>query len=337
MREFVGVRSPLELVIEVGSQRIPVERVFKREALMFQRIACPYLGQVVAAFDTIGNIAQPISNQLCAHINYLREQRVIFEDVSSADGAELDVLRFDTEFQNLTTIEEPLAQSLLTAIQNAGLEEILKRQDLTVDEMLPHLDNLPSVIGPLFCALQLIVRKLSIQLKVLNGMDAYPIFSEMFPAIPFPQDRKCEVVDVVIKALPLPDDSVPWEQIIEYRNDPESQSKFLALRIWMSEMARAEITSAEVEEKLEYLIDQYQRHMKLHRIKTNVGRLETVLVAGVNFFSFKWGEVAQALFSSKRRELSLLQGELTSPGSEVAFIVDAREKFVAADNHGSIK
>lgn len=184
--------------------------------------------------------------------------------------------------------------------------------------MLPYLDQLPSVFGPLFCAVQLIVRKLSIQLKVLNGMDAYPVFSEMFPAIPFLDDRKCEVVDVVIKALPLPDDSVPWEQIIEYRNDPESQSKFLALRHWMSEMARAELSPAEIEEKLEYLIDQYQRHMKVHRMKTDVGTLQTVLVAGANLASFKWGDAAQSLFSSMQRKLSLLQGELTSPGSELA-------------------
>ena len=330
MREFVVVRSPLELVIEVGSKAIPVERVFKREALMFQRIACPHLRQVVSAFEKIGNVGRPLSNQLCAHIDYLRQQRVIFEDVSSADGAELDVLSSDTEFQNLTSIEGPLAESLITAIENAGLQEVMKRQDLTVDEMLPHLDQLPSVIGPAFCALQLIVRKLSIQLRVLNGMDAYPVFSEIFPVIPFPHDRKCEVVEVVIKALPLPDDSVSWEQIIEYRNDPESQSKFLALRHWMSEMARAQLTPAEVEEKLEYLIDQHQRHMKVHRMKTNVGMLQTLLVAGVNLASLKWGDVAQSLFSSKQRHLSLLQGELTSPGSELAFIVNAREKFESA-------
>jgi hypothetical protein len=42
----------------------------------------------------------------------------------------------------------------------------------------------------------------------------------------------------------------------------------------MREVARAVITPAEVEEELEYLIDQYQKHMRLHRMKTNVGALE---------------------------------------------------------------
>ena len=102
MREFVGVRSPLELVIEVGSKRLPVESVFKREALMFHRIACPHLGQVVSAFEKIGNVAQPISNQMRAQIDYLKEQQVIFDDVSSAVGEKLDFLSSNTEFQSLT-------------------------------------------------------------------------------------------------------------------------------------------------------------------------------------------------------------------------------------------
>ena len=43
--------------------------------------------------------------------------------------------------------------------------------------------------------------------------------------------------------------------------------------------------------------------------------------------SFKWGEAAVALFSLRRRRVALLEGELTAPGSEVTYIVKAREAF----------
>lgn len=99
----------------------------------------------------------------------------------------------------------------------------------------------------------------------------------------------------------------------------------------MSEVARAELTTAEVEEKLEYLIDQYRKHMRLHRMKTNVGTLETVVTTGAEFLgdlmSFNWGKAAEALFSLRRRRVTLLEGELTAPGTEVAYIVKARETF----------
>lgn len=80
----------------------------------------------MSAFETLGNVAEPISSQLIAHVDYLKQQQVIFDDVSSANGAELDILTADTEFQSLIPIEEPIAQSVITAIQNAGLEEVHK-------------------------------------------------------------------------------------------------------------------------------------------------------------------------------------------------------------------
>jgi hypothetical protein len=99
----------------------------------------------------------------------------------------------------------------------------------------------------------------------------------------------------------------------------------------MSEVVRAELSPAEVEEKLAYLIDQYQQHMRLHRMKTNTGTLETIVTLGAevlgNLVSFKWGKAAQALFSLKKREIALLEGELTAPGNEIAYIVKARETF----------
>jgi hypothetical protein len=46
-----------------------------------------------------------------------------------------------------------------------------------------------------------------------------------------------------------------------------------------------------------------------------------------NVMRFKWGAVAKGLFSLKQRNIALLEGELTSPGNEVAYIVKARKLF----------
>ena len=160
---------------------------------------------------------------------------------------------------------------------------------------------------------------------------AYPVYTVLPDFLQSSPAGKEGVIRIAIKELPVPDDSTSWEQIIEYRSDPDSQSKFLALRHWMSEVARAELTPAEVEEKLEYLIDQYQKHMKVHRIKTNASTLETIVTTGAEVLgdlaSFKWGKAAEALFSLKRRQVALLEGELTAPGNEIAYIVKSRETF----------
>ena len=163
-------------------------------------------------------------------------------------------------------------------------------------------------------------------------MDAYPSLSLGELLTPKTKVDKTETVNIAINALPIPDETTSWEQIIEYRSDPDSQGKFLDLRHWMNEVARGDLTPIEVEEKLEHLISKYQRHMKLHRMKTNTGTLETIVTTGAevlgDLVSFKWGKAAAALFSLKKRNIALLEGELTAPGSEVAYIVKANETFI---------
>jgi hypothetical protein len=178
------------------------------------------------------------------------------------------------------------------------------------------------------------VRLYSIELREVDGLDAYPILHVGLPSSLDSPTNKTDVIQIVLNAMPLPDETTPWEQVIEYTSDPDSRSKFLALRNWMSEVARSELTPAEVEEKLEYLLDQFRQHMSLHRMKTNVGTLETVVTTTMEVLgdlaSFKWGKAAEALFSLKHRQVDLLEGEMTAPGREVAYIARAWEAFNAS-------
>ena len=66
-------------------------------------------------------------------------------------------------------------------------------------------------------------------------------------------------------------------------------------------------------------------------MKTNFGTLETIITKGAevlgDLVSFKWGKAVEALFSLKKRKVALLEGKLTAPGNEVAYIVKAKETF----------
>jgi hypothetical protein len=129
----------------------------------------------------------------------------------------------------------------------------------------------------------------------------------------------------------MPDDKAPWEQIFDYRSDPDSQRKFLALRRWMSKIARGELSPAEVEEEVEGLIDDYQSHLKLHKLKTTTGTLQTIVETTTelleNTIKFNWGKAAKLLFSLRQRKYDLNIAELGFAGKEVAYIIRARDKF----------
>jgi hypothetical protein len=133
---LLEVKSPLNLLIEVISTRLPVENVFKREAIMFGRIACPQLDKMVAAFEALGNSVHLLSPQLhsiatgfFSHIDYLRKHHIIFDEVPSADTAAVDFLNSDSEFASLMTVENRIAPWALEAIQNAGLDDLKDRSN----------------------------------------------------------------------------------------------------------------------------------------------------------------------------------------------------------------
>lgn len=298
MRDFVGVKSNLSIV---------VSRSLKREALMFSKVAIPDLRDITQP-NPVHLTDENIS--FINEIEWLVEKGVIYQP---------ELLPVD---QNLINDDEYISAVKL----KLGIDEDL---DKLIEEGMGRHDPL---FGELFIyADSLEVRYTAIQLRELNQVNVCPIFyNEPFAVNKLKAD-KTDIIQITLDRLPVPNEKTAWEQIIEYRSDPDSQSKFLALRNWMSEVARAELSPTEVEEKLEYLIDQYQQHMKLHRMKANTGTIETVIVTSAeilgDLLSIKWGEATKALFSLKRRQIALLEGELTSPGSEVAYIVKAREAF----------
>jgi hypothetical protein len=80
------------------------------------------------------------------------------------------------------------------------------------------------------------------------------------------------------------------------------------LRVWTRKFAKATTGTslAEMKEEIEVLLDDYEEHMKLHRMKVNKGATETLLtVAGKvaeDFVKLKWGETCEIALYPQRTE-----------------------------------
>lgn len=142
-----------------------------------------------------------------------------------------------------------------------------------------------------------------------------------------------DVAHVVLSALPQPNELTPIEDLIEFKQDSEASQRLLGLRIWMRDMIRAKLPPVELEEKLEWLLHEYQKHMELHRLKVRKGTLETVITTSLeiaeNLVKIKWSEAAKALFSIRRRKLALLEAEATAPGREISYVAWAKRRFTS--------
>lgn len=139
------------------------------------------------------------------------------------------------------------------------------------------------------------------------------------------------VVQITLEAFPVIDDSTPWEQVVDFRNDETTRMYSLALRRWMRKVTETDLTPIEIKEELEGLIAEYKDHMRFHKMKNRAGLVETVLttVGTVAEHAFKreFGAAARALFQVRYDQLRLLESEREAPGREVAYIIKAREAF----------
>ena len=143
--------------------------------------------------------------------------------------------------------------------------------------------------------------------------------------------KKAIVLSVVLKNFPRLVDDTPWQQVLDFKSDPDSSEKLGALRNWITELARKDYSRAEVEEMMEFYLNDYENHMKLHKLKFSHGSIESIVLTTLdvveNLVKLKWSSVAQALFKIARHDMVMLEAELNAPGRQVAYIRKVQERF----------
>lgn len=122
---------------------------------------------------------------------------------------------------------------------------------------------------------------------------------------------------------------------MEYRADEDGKRTFLALNKWIPKTANENLSYQEIIEELEYLISEYKHYMKVHKLKLGIGKFESISTIPLsvaeslvtqNYFK-AIDKITGGIFSSRIRKVALAEAELKAPGREIAYIVDAGEKF----------
>jgi hypothetical protein len=338
MTEFIGVKSPLSFHYSYS---------IKRESLLFDRIAIPQIREFIMTNESNEAIACDV-----AELEWLIGQGIVFESGPLPDDSLLENKQFRDSwglYSNTFNEAQELAKEYELNIpvvtqsrgDNSQIERLVEYKNgllLLTPRGVDLLSLLDKIHEKTILGSDLIARLVSIQLRQLNSMDAYPILDSDLSLTVDTKANKTDIVEIVLNALPVPDDSVAWEKILDYRNDPDTRGKFLALRQWMNKLVRGQVSTNEVEDELECLIHNYQEHLKFHRMKINQETWKTLVVAQADFvpnlLKLKWGEIAKALFTLKHRQISLIESELTAPGREISYIVETRKRFTSAPTIG---
>lgn len=297
MSEFVGVRT---IFAYVDTNLLPT---LKQEALLVDRIAIPSL------LDGLYSNKIPDRHQdNIRELRWLFEQGLIFEVPNIYVASLTEVGEVKTQLDRQEQLRQDLVQ------RRTQLKSIVDYR-----QVLPNLTEYAVLTA----------RLAAVYLRRKLNIDAYAwdtVSPDQSSSVPMDT-----VLNITLKNLPMPDEHTPWEQIMEYRSDPDSTGKFLALRNWMRDTSKLNLSPREIEDKLEYLISEHERHMRIHRMKMQRSALETLVVTPAelleNLVKIKWSEAAKKMFSLKENHISLMEAELSSPGREIAYILKARDTF----------
>lgn len=345
MQESVALRSGAELLLShlKGGNEL-ASSLLKQQALLFDRIGIRALG-----FYSYETKYASFTYGLSPELEYLKQENIVFDiedEVSNIEREWKDHPLPPEANKSLSSISRKL--SSISRAEEKRANEFNKFWRHLEDRYEESLENADEVELPII-TIDTTERTDEEELKYWLDMDAlslryWTIFlnfmtnHSLVTLLPYStyaqkihESRRTDVIQVTINRLPLPNNLTPWEKIIDYRKDEDAQRNVLALRRWMRKIASEKLLPAQIEEELDWLINEFQRYMRIHKMKTNIETLEIIVKAPLeiieNLVTLKFSKILDPLFAIKKRELSLLEAEINAPGKEIAYLIKTREIF----------
>ena len=137
------------------------------------------------------------------------------------------------------------------------------------------------------------------------------------------------VLSVILKKFPIPSEGYSIERFIEFKNDPDTKLKLSRLRNWAIVMDKSHYSEKEIEQKVDYLLNEYSSQLNLYRLKHNLGFVETFITTTLevleNIAKLKFSKVSKAIFDLQKQNLYLLEAEQKMEGRELALIHKLKE------------
>jgi hypothetical protein len=223
---------------------------------------------------------------------------------------------------------KPLLATLLDCVlkgtdQYIELSNAFKNNDFDKIKLLRKDDPL----GGLISDLSLRIDALNLN-KGSTSAEYYPILSSQYTYQG--ENKKEQVISFLLSNIPVPNEDVSWEQIIDFRSDLEVKNKYLALLNWINEVSNSNFSINEIKEKYEYLYSDYIKHFKLHKMKYNTSFLEILLPAGASLLlgqPLAGLRLASDFIKMRLLSISLLEDEGKLSGKEIAYIYKTSETF----------
>src|ERR1041385_1032873 len=227
-----------------------------------------------------------------------------------------------------------LLQSSAVPLKNVDDGEVARKAHYRLSALVQSRKDVAAAAAEaLIDCTQRVARVTALLHRDVLGVDVVPIsLSSLADPKVGLGDRTGTVVEIILKQMPMPDETTPWEKIIDFRNDEFASRARRRLRRWIRKAAENSASPANIADDLQELIEQYDDHMNVHKIKISRGVLRTVITSIANvaedLVHLRFSNMVSAFFSATDRKIALLEAELSAPGREVAYLSLARSTFI---------
>jgi len=300
MTKYVGL-APLDLVTEL-----------KRHLLVFDQIGFLYAGRSWSS--------KVIESHVSADLEWLEQKGIVFRAtclLKSEAGFKIDRWRDRKGFR--IEVSRDAMEGKLEG--GPAWAELIKRVGIehrTIVEFLKALEDFA-------CRWEAQRLRREPGTEAVSLCAPSQIVTDLFDT----ETRLGDVLQIVVKNIPEPSELTSLECILAFREDANSIAKRHALRRWARGLTRQGASAIEIVEELEWLTNEYECHMKLHDVKTRRGMVEMVVTTSAeiaeNLVKLRWGKLAKLPFTLSHRKINLLEAEMTAPGREIAYVVQARK------------
>ncbi len=134
-----------------------------------------------------------------------------------------------------------------------------------------------------------------------------------------------DVVEFVINKFPVIDVNEDWQKIIELKQDESTNLKHLRFREFTKKLVRENLSPLEIQEEIEYLIEEYKNHMASAKIKYNYGTRKSIFMTSLkvveNLVTLNISGAVESLYTFSENKLELLEAKDSAPGKEIALLI----------------
>lgn len=316
--------------VGVGSFHLHMSRPnewLKRYALLFDRF---YISDLRACFaqqkySGYGRASTVRDLEWLIEQGLIQEAPFVTQDAKDLTGEEADVIAaarraLDQHYQDMQSVQHRYDQE-----QQA---ELGWEYSAVPDNLAPLIDE---VMRRGYDVSSLVAHQVALNMRATRRANA--ICLEAKPTVfAGGLDRavtRNELCTLVIESLCVPDQSVSWQDVIQFRDDPVSKAQLRDLRLWMEDTVRGGWTAGEAADRLAALRDEQARHVQGSGFKGAAGVLEAVVVGTAEILEdlakFRWKALAEMPFKAVRSGLDAGRSSQGGPGHQLSYLARAED------------